>query len=107
MRAVCREVMSSTSFWVTTSASHLHPAMESRLHWSRIPLTWCTRCRSEMGVPKSGTSGTWVRMSSSHEARPSFTSSSTAMAVKCLETEATWKTDRGVMGIPYSRLAIP
>ena len=46
-------------------------------------------------------------MSSSHDTLPSFTSNSTAMAVKCFETDATWKIDVGVIGIPYSRLAIP
>ena len=29
------------------------------------------------------------------------------MAVNCLETEATWKTDAGVIGTSYSRLASP
>ena len=60
-----------------------------------------------MVSPKSGSSGTWRRMSSSHETRPSATSSATAMAVNCLDTEATWKTDDGVIGTSYSRLASP
>jgi hypothetical protein len=60
-----------------------------------------------MGVPMSGTSGTYRRIGSSQETRPSFTSSSTAMAVKCLDTDATWKTECGVMGIPNSRFAMP
>ena len=57
--------------------------------------------------PKSGTSGMYSRMSSSRRSLPSSARSTTAMAVNCLETDATWNVEAGVIGMSYSRFAIP
>ena len=63
--------------------------------------------RRVIGPPKSGTSGTKARTSSSSETLPSSSRSKIAIAVNCLVIDPTLKTVAGVIGTPCSRLAMP
>ncbi len=89
------------------TSSRRQPARASRFHWSRSPLVWWIRCRILIVGPKSGSSGMWVRTSSSRESSPWTDSMVTAKAVNCFETDATWKIVLGWMGTSYSSWAWP
>ena len=56
---------------------------------------------------RSGNHGSHLRMSSSNFSLPCEASKTIANAVNCFETDATWNTVAGVLGIAYSRFAIP
>lgn len=58
-------------------------------------------------LPYSGKSGMYLRTSSSSESRSRWARSRMLIAVNCLETDAAWNTDAGVMGTPSSRFAAP
>ena len=60
-----------------------------------------------IGVPKSGSSGTYFRTGSSIESLPSCASRVMAAAVNCFATDPDSNTVLGQMRMPYSRLAIP
>ncbi len=57
--------------------------------------------------PYCGNSGTYFRTSSSRRIFPSPTSNSTAVAVNCLATEPLSRMVCAVIGVPFSRSAMP
>ena len=91
---------------VITSSSR-HPPRPNKLHWSRRPDVWWPNCRKVIVAPKSGTSGMYLRISSSKSSSPRSAKRAMPKAVNCFVIEATWKIVSGSMGILYSTCASP
>jgi len=71
------------------------------------PEMWLSICRMVMGRSYTGSSGRYFRTSSSRQRRPACATSTRLMPVNCLETDATWKMERGVIASPWERSDMP